>query len=723
MNNTHPSNLKVRRLTELPQIPQEEIGESVLYATANNKDYKVGTTTYVDAVVEHLGDELAGIGEVRDEAVEARNEAVGAASLSADSASEAAASAVSAEQHAADSGGYASAAEESALLAEQARLSGPPTGYATRAEMEGNTSEDEGALALVTNDPIPDNNGTWRWNGSAWVQSEDRVSQIEPRVLGVERDLLSTEITVDALVDQSLEPLSDGLSRPGVVFGIVDQEDRLGFGLTAHGDVLTAAGEDGPLGQNNLDLVYAITDQAGSVAFGVRSDGTLVGVADPYSGPGLVGTPYVDGGDVYLVQGAEVTQVTGTGDNSAPHILGGRLRFLSTRRGELAEYAYDGEFVGRAYADAGRYEQVIITGQSLAQGGANPALTTTPPYPENAFKFTNGPVGNGAEVIVPTIAPLAEAVNETISTGFAKKLLSYALDRTMLVCGQAQGGQRYSAIKKGGTTNIFSDCIKQVGFGNDLLGGSAVRAVFLIHGEADGNAGNTDYANNLVELLNDYTADVKAENGQHEPPVMLLCQTSSASGYRDLAERDVFATPFLQLQAASTHPRIFMVGPKYHLTYKDYAHIDAESTRLWGEYYAKVYRRVVIEGEDWKPVSPSEVNVSGSDVVIDFHVPVGPLVLDTVAVVDPGNYGFNLLNAGAASITDVTLTGASQVTISLSAPPPSGAVLSYAFHNGIYTKSGWAEGARGCLRDSDTEPSEYTGQPMHNWCAAFNHTF
>ena len=639
-------------------------------------------------------------------------------------------------------------------------VTGAPKAYETRAALPA--SAPEGTAAYVNNDPAAENNGLWAYIGGEWVKSADRVSQLEPRVLGVERDLLSTEITVDALVDQSLEPLSNSLSRPGVVFGIADQEDRLGFGLTAQGDVLTAAGEegrlsasnslglawgvvdqgdnlafgqrldgtvvtptgeDGPMGQNNLDLVYAITDQTGNVAFGVKSDGTLVGVAGPDSGPGLVGTPYVDGGDVYLVQGAEVTQVTDTGDNSAPHVLGGRLRFLSTRRGELAEYAYDGESVGRAYADAGLYEQVIITGQSLAQGGANPALTTTPPYPENAFKFTNGPVGNGTEVIVPTISPLAEAVNETISTGFAKKLLSYALDRTMLVCGQAQGGQRYSAIKKGGTTNIFADCIKQVGFGNDLLGGSAVRAVFLIHGEADGNAGNTDYANNLVELLNDYTADVKAENGQHEPLVMLLCQTSSAAGYRDLAERDVFTTPFLQLQAASTHPRIFMVGPKYHLTYVDYAHIDAESTRLWGEYYAKVYRRVVIEGEDWKPVSPSAVTVSDSDVVIDFHVPVGPLVLDTTAVVDPGNYGFNLLNAGAASITSVSLTGASQVTVSLSDTPPPGAVLSYAFHNGTYTKSGPTEGARGCLRDSDTEPSEYTGQPMHNWCAAFKHTF
>lgn len=128
-NNTHPSNLKVRRLTELPQIPQEEIGESVLYATANNKDYKVGTTTYVDAVVEQLGDELAGIGEVRDEAVEARNEAVGAAEAAQDAAD-------AASQSADDAAASATAADGAA----QARVQ----------ELRNDLSDPTGGAGLVS---------------------------------------------------------------------------------------------------------------------------------------------------------------------------------------------------------------------------------------------------------------------------------------------------------------------------------------------------------------------------------------------------------------------------------------------------------------------------------------------------------------------------------------------------------------------------------------------
>lgn len=63
MNNTHPSNLKVRRLSDLPEIPQEHLQESVLYATADNKDWKVGVSTYLPHVVDELREEIEGIAE------------------------------------------------------------------------------------------------------------------------------------------------------------------------------------------------------------------------------------------------------------------------------------------------------------------------------------------------------------------------------------------------------------------------------------------------------------------------------------------------------------------------------------------------------------------------------------------------------------------------------------------------------------------------------------
>ena len=61
MNNTHPSNLKVRLLTDLPELPEEYLQESVLYATAVNKDWQVGGSTFLPYVVDLLKEEIEGI--------------------------------------------------------------------------------------------------------------------------------------------------------------------------------------------------------------------------------------------------------------------------------------------------------------------------------------------------------------------------------------------------------------------------------------------------------------------------------------------------------------------------------------------------------------------------------------------------------------------------------------------------------------------------------------
>lgn len=81
----------------------------------------------------------------------------------------------------------ANKAEENADLAEQARLLGAPVGFATKAELDSNLAYAEGALALVTNDPVPANNGTYRKLGSSgsgsWALSADRVTGLEQNAL------------------------------------------------------------------------------------------------------------------------------------------------------------------------------------------------------------------------------------------------------------------------------------------------------------------------------------------------------------------------------------------------------------------------------------------------------------------------------------------------------------------------------------------------------------
>lgn len=493
-----------------------------------------------------------------------------------------------------------------------------------------------------------------------------------------------------------VEPLGDNsLDLLGEV--ITDAEGRVLSGTTKTGGAYLAGLRSEPLGDNSLDLLgEAITDADGRVLSGTTRTGgayTAGLLCEPLGENSLdaVGDVYVDADD--------------------------RVVFGVTSSGRL---------IGAIVADQrGRVEMIIVTGQSLAEGGANLAITTVPPYPDgDALKFANGPVGKQAEIIGPGFVPLAEQTNETVSTGIARRVLADHPDMSLLLAGQAWGGKTLAEISLGGGLGIYEAIQSQMDAAAARPSGAVIRACALIHGEADGITSNTTYDIGLRDYQRQFARDAMTRTGQAEIPVLLTCQTSSAAGYRgNVATRDSFTTPFLQLKASVDHPEIVLIGPKYHLTYIDHAHIDALSTRLWGEKFGQVWRQVCIEKRHWRPLSPATITVDGSDVIIDLHVPFGPVVVDTSAVTDPGNLGFNLMDAGGATITSVTITGDSQITVSLSAPPVPGWRLSYAFHNGTAGFSGWDSGARGCIRDSDPTLSIYSGQPMPNWLVAFQHTF
>jgi hypothetical protein len=112
-------------------------------------------------------------------------------------------------------------------------------------------------------------------------------------------------------------------------------------------------------------------------------------------------------------------------------------------------------------------------------------------------------------------------------------------------------------------------------------------------------------------------------------------------------------------------------------------------------------------------------------ITVKFLVPVPPLALDTTRVAMIGNYGFDFVDSGAlATITNVALTGADEVTITLAATPSSGTKrLRYAQNQpipgcigpGIKSEGG----ARGNLRDSDATPSR-GGFDLFNWSATFD---
>jgi hypothetical protein len=365
---------------------------------------------------------------------------------------------------------------------------------------------------------------------------------------------------------------------------------------------------------------------------------------------------------------------------------------------------------------------VLGTGQSLASGvGGSPPLSSTQPYDNRMF--ATGVLAGGANLT--SFVPLVERGVETMSSGFAGLVTKLARDgggsHDLLVSVHAVGGQPYRTMKKG--TPTYATSIAQIEGGLAVARASGlgyeVAAITSADGGGDHVDKNTHLADDLAEWQRDYEADARAITGQAAPVPLFNTQYSSWTEYE--AESPI---PLAQLRAHVEHPgKVIVVGPRYAFVYgPDGVHLTNEGYRQMGEYYAKAYRRVVVEHGTWEPVRPKTVTRAGAVITVRFIVPAPPLVLDTTLATDPGNLGFTYADdgPGTPAITSVALAGPDTVSITL-ASEPTGANgrIRYAFAGTFGAHAGLRTGARGNLRDSDTTPSRY-GYPLYDWCVHFD---
>lgn len=582
-----------------------------------------------------------------------------------------------------------------------------------------------------------DTKKVWLWDGSKW--NDTGLSEL---------DLANnnTKSEINRLASAKEKSIED------YAFVVADDENNVGFGVNEDRSV-EMAGAHHTETDKLSKMVWGIADEDGNVSTGATSDGGSIiaglkheqsavsGVVDEFGNivlvlvGGVLYQPEIkakqifseqfiqpeisafeDNGNIYIVNSGEVTQITNDGLNKNPVWAGDRIIFVSKKqRGVYKQYQYKDGIISRYYPNKSlaKYVQIILTGQSLAEGLANPYIDRQ--VVEGTYRIGGvNAVGTGASNLTGGILPMQDVNHESIFTGFMKTL---GVPK-MTASGSARGGTVYADLKKGAQYSVFENCISQAQLIHTADPKSFIPAIFAIHGEADGSLSNVNYDKNLREWLDDFNASIKAIKGSSSA-VMLTCQTSSASGYKSLANRDQFTSPFLQLKASNENPDIFLVMPKYQYNYKDYAHPLASDTRHMGCMYAKVYKKVVIDGEDWKPLQPTKFTVSGNQIIVDFHVPVAPLQFDTATVVNPGNYGFDLTNAGSVLISSVEITDPNQITLTCSAPVPANSILSYAFYSGTQGVSGRVDGARGCLKDSDNTADLFNYMPLNNWCVTF----
>lgn len=404
--------------------------------------------------------------------------------------------------------------------------------------------------------------------------------------------------------------------------------------------------------------------------------------------------------------------------------------------------------------DSDEIQHVLSTGQSNSVGfAARPVLTTEQ-------RWTNVMFDTGVMTAVgcdddgckgyakPTkLVPLVEGDTyfaygvETMSSGLAN-LVANESGASLLVSVHGRSGNTYECLRKGGCdfllsegyTSAFEEALKQVADGKALAAATGKRyrvgAVTAVHGESDhyanpyplppsreGDAWLANYSDALLEWQRDYDESMRAISGQKEAVPLLVSQMSN---WNDRPSSDI---PRHQLDAhVRAQGKVILVAPTYMLPFADDCiHFTNHGLRRLGEYFAKVYGRVVINGEKWEPLRPLEATLSSSKVRVRFAVPKPPLVFDTSNVIDPGNFGFEVVDTTgtAIPISSVEIAGADTIAISLASMPSAPLRVRYAMTAVPQTCPGPETGPRGNLRDSDDAHSPF-GYSLQNWAVHFD---
>ncbi len=368
--------------------------------------------------------------------------------------------------------------------------------------------------------------------------------------------------------------------------------------------------------------------------------------------------------------------------------------------------------------------QIVSTGQSLSVGvGGSPALTTTQPYSNVMLTGAGGGMGAGG-----SFTPLVESGVETMGSALANFITGKVAGNgyNIALTNYGVSGYTYSQLKKG--TGPYSTGLNQVTNVKTAAAAqgkmSRVVATTSIHGETDnfnGVSGPT-YEGYLVEWQHDMETDYKAITGQSGTIPFFIDQMSSY--FSSYANTPTSQIPIYQYKASLDNPgKIYLVTPKYFFNYSDRHHLTAASYRWLGEYYGKVIKKVVVDHEDWRPLSPETITRSSNVIYAKFHVPAGVLAFDTTIEQAIANKGFEYFDStSSASITSVAIVSDDTVAITLNQTPTgSNQRLRYAYTGtaGVDAGSHSAGAAGGNLRDTDPTTSSY-GNTLYNWAVHFD---
>jgi len=398
----------------------------------------------------------------------------------------------------------------------------------------------------------------------------------------------------------------------------------------------------------------------------------------------------------------------------------------------------------QSFPMAADVNHILVYGQSLSVGvHGDPAITLSDAgygaLMSDAGVF-DGQIDSGTSLAGPPVkstgfAPLmyhaGDSSLEPPSFGLGNQLAFMAPDYKVVISNAGHTSYAIRQLDKEGTAGnsptpqyLLAVAQSQQYQALANASGKSGRTQFIVwvQGETDERTtSKTEYKRRLGNLLDDYRTDTG------HTPMLVTYQTGSHTMQAPNYNYDIALG---QWEVTKERPDDFaMACATYVFTYNatDGEHLTNHGYRHLGCYFAKAIKAILSTGE-WRPLEPERVWRQGRIVSIDFHVPAGPLVLDTDRISDPGSYGFDVIDADGSTvlpIAGVTVKN-NHVTIALDADPSGEVTVTYALGRGLNGQNaGPTTGPRGCLRDSDTTLAyalDANGKPyeLFNWCVMFS---
>lgn len=428
---------------------------------------------------------------------------------------------------------------------------------------------------------------------------------------------------------------------------------------------------------------WSVIDALGFAAIGVMDDGTFAA-------------------EDAVIENLEVTNINGVPADS----IG-------------LQFSFDGTYLGE-------YSMRFAYGQSVPEGSqATPVVSVTAEFDNKMFaagvRTQDG--GSDRSSLVPLVESVSSTRGETPISGALSMLKRLILgedgiaytDFPYQLIGScpSEGGKNASELSKGSA--YFTRLIADVTGGMALAVAAGktfnVPAYYMGQMEADYGAETlpATWEATRTQLYNDAISAVdgiKFISGQANDPYEINVQCSSHLYYTNVAGKPTarygrLAQKLLDMCNAPGS-KFVIACPQYMLTYAaDTLHLTAVSERRLGGYMGIADKRCAIDGAPFRPLQIIGATRQGNNIILEFHVPVGPLVLDTSQVALNTNYGIELYTSGvvAKTINSVTRIAPNRLKLACAVTPNAGDQV-YVAMSGSGGNTGPINGARSNIRDS-----------------------